>query len=277
MSAVSSSDARLRALLEAGLALASELSLDALLHRLVEAAAEITAARYAALGVIDPSGSQLERFLTVGIEPEEQAAIGDPPRGRGILGVLIRDAKPLRLARSHRGSAVGRLPAASPADALVPRGAGAVARGGLREPVSDGEGRWGGLHRGGRGARHRACRSGCGRDRERAALRSRDRLVASARVVDRGRKRRRHRDRHRALARPRRPPPPRSSSTRGSSASRCRTGPTGSGSSPRRARGARNWSGRRSCARRRRADGFSIAAGASASIRCSTTRRWTAT
>ena len=70
MSAVSSSDARLRALLEAGLALASELSLDALLHRLVEAAAEITAARYAALGVIDPSGSQLERFLTVGIEPD---------------------------------------------------------------------------------------------------------------------------------------------------------------------------------------------------------------
>ena len=94
---MSSSDARLRALLEAGLALASELSLDALLHRLVEAAAEITAARYAALGVIDPSGSQLERFLTVGIEPEERGAIGDPPRGRGILGVLIRDAKPLRL------------------------------------------------------------------------------------------------------------------------------------------------------------------------------------
>ena len=94
---MSSSDARLRALLEAGLALASELSLEALLHRLVEAAAEITAARYAALGVIDPSGSQLERFLTVGIEPEERAAIGEPPRGRGILGVLIREAKPLRL------------------------------------------------------------------------------------------------------------------------------------------------------------------------------------
>ena len=70
---MSSSDARLRALLEAGMALASELSLEALLHRLVEAAAEITAARYAALGVIDPSGSQLERFLTTGIEPEERA------------------------------------------------------------------------------------------------------------------------------------------------------------------------------------------------------------
>ena len=84
-------------LLEAGLAITSELSLDALLHRLVETAAEITGARYAALGVIDPSGSQLERFLTVGIDAETQAAIGDLPRGRGILGVLIRDAKPLRL------------------------------------------------------------------------------------------------------------------------------------------------------------------------------------
>ena len=67
MSAVSSSDARLRALLEAGLALASELSLDALLHRLVEAAAEITAARYAALGVIDPGGSHLERAAHIDI------------------------------------------------------------------------------------------------------------------------------------------------------------------------------------------------------------------
>ena len=75
----------------------SELSLDALLHRLVETAAEITGARYAALGVIDGSGSQLERFLTTGIDAEGEAAIGDLPRGRGILGVLIRDAKPLRL------------------------------------------------------------------------------------------------------------------------------------------------------------------------------------
>jgi signal transduction histidine kinase len=95
--AVSPSQARLHALLEAGMAITSELSLDALLHRLVGTAAEITGARYAALGVIDRSGSQLERFLTVGIDSEAQAAIGDLPRGRGILGVLIRDAKPLRL------------------------------------------------------------------------------------------------------------------------------------------------------------------------------------
>ena len=84
-------------LVEAGIALSSELTLDALLQRLVETAAELTGARYAALGVIDATGKELERFVTHGIDPETHAAIGDLPRGRGILGVLIRDARPLRL------------------------------------------------------------------------------------------------------------------------------------------------------------------------------------
>jgi two-component system, NarL family, sensor histidine kinase DevS len=95
--AVGTSETRLRALFEAGMAITSELSLDALLQRLVETAAGITGARYAALGVIDRSGSQLERFLTTGVDAETHAAIGDLPRGRGILGLLIREAKPLRL------------------------------------------------------------------------------------------------------------------------------------------------------------------------------------
>ena len=95
--ALSVSQGRLRALFAAGLAVTSELSLEALLHRLVEAAAELTGARYAALGVIDASGSQLEQFLTHGIDVDTRASIGSLPRGRGILGVLIRDAKPLRL------------------------------------------------------------------------------------------------------------------------------------------------------------------------------------
>jgi signal transduction histidine kinase len=90
-------ESRLRALFEAGVAISSELSLDAVLQRLVEVAAELTGARYAALGVIDPSGSELERFLTHGIDAETHAAIGALPRGRGILGALIHDAKPLRL------------------------------------------------------------------------------------------------------------------------------------------------------------------------------------
>ena len=79
------------------MALASELSLDSLLQRLTEIAAELTGARYAALGVIDPTGSGLERFVTYGIDEETRASIGDPPHGRGIIGALIQDARPLRL------------------------------------------------------------------------------------------------------------------------------------------------------------------------------------
>jgi signal transduction histidine kinase len=88
---------RLRILVNAGIALSSELSLDALLQRIVETSAALTGARYAALGVIDKSGQALERFLTTGIDAETHREIGDLPRGRGILGVLIRDAEPLRL------------------------------------------------------------------------------------------------------------------------------------------------------------------------------------
>jgi signal transduction histidine kinase len=88
---------RLRALVETGIAINSELSLDGVLERIVEAAARVTGAQYAALGVIDPSGSGLERFVTYGVTPEVQRRIGDPPHGRGILGVLIHDARPLRL------------------------------------------------------------------------------------------------------------------------------------------------------------------------------------
>jgi signal transduction histidine kinase len=97
MEAVSSQEVRLRALLDAGVAISSELSLEALLQRFVEKAVELTGARFGALGVIDRSGSALERFVTTGIDEETAAAIGDPPRGRGILGALISDAKPLRL------------------------------------------------------------------------------------------------------------------------------------------------------------------------------------
>jgi signal transduction histidine kinase len=88
---------RLRALLDAGIALSSELSLDALLQKTVEAAVALTGARYAALGVIDESRNGLERFVQTGIDPATHAAIGELPRGRGILGLLIEDARPLRL------------------------------------------------------------------------------------------------------------------------------------------------------------------------------------
>ena len=97
MDALSVTEGRLRALFAAGVTVTSELSLDALLQRLVEAAAELTGARYAALGVIDANGVDLEQFVTHGVDDATRAEIGALPRGRGILGVLIRDAKPLRL------------------------------------------------------------------------------------------------------------------------------------------------------------------------------------
>jgi signal transduction histidine kinase len=88
---------RLRGLVEAGIALSSELSLDALLQKLVETAAELTGARYAALGVIDRARTGLERFVTTGIDEDTRREVGELPRGRGILGVLVQDATPLRL------------------------------------------------------------------------------------------------------------------------------------------------------------------------------------
>ena len=88
---------RLRGLVAAGIALSSELSLDDLLQKLVETAAALTGARYAALGVINETGTGLERFLHTGIDPEKVAKIGELPRGRGILGALITDARSLRL------------------------------------------------------------------------------------------------------------------------------------------------------------------------------------
>jgi signal transduction histidine kinase len=83
-------------LIEAGLTLASELDLDAVLERIVDLAVEITGAAYGALGVLGEDRS-IERFVTVGITDEQRAAIGPPPTGHGILGVLIEQAQPLRL------------------------------------------------------------------------------------------------------------------------------------------------------------------------------------
>jgi signal transduction histidine kinase len=88
---------RLRGLVDAGIALSSELSLDDLLKKLAETAAGLTGARYAALGVIDESGTGLERFVHTGIDAETVDAIGELPRGHGILGALITDARSLRL------------------------------------------------------------------------------------------------------------------------------------------------------------------------------------
>ena len=87
----------LRHLLSVGRELVAEHDTETVLDRVLHEAAEITTARYAALGVLDESRSQLERFITVGIDPATRRSIGDLPRGRGVLGVLIEDPRPLRL------------------------------------------------------------------------------------------------------------------------------------------------------------------------------------
>ena len=88
----------LQRLLQVGSEVVSELDHEAVLQRVLEAARELTGARYAALGVLDSERRGLERFLTSGIDQPTQRMIGDLPHGRGILGVLITDPRPLRLA-----------------------------------------------------------------------------------------------------------------------------------------------------------------------------------
>jgi signal transduction histidine kinase len=88
----------LRQLLLAGRGLVSELDPDRVLGRVLEVAMEITGARYAALGVLNRERTALERFISRGVDEATRERIGDPPTGRGVLGVLIDESRPLRLA-----------------------------------------------------------------------------------------------------------------------------------------------------------------------------------
>ena len=88
---------RLRALLDAVVGIASDLDLRSTLQRIVAAACSLADARYGALGVIGPD-RRLVEFVTCGLTPEQHAAIGDLPTGRGVLGLLIEQPRPVRLA-----------------------------------------------------------------------------------------------------------------------------------------------------------------------------------
>ncbi len=90
-------DERLQQLLEVGRAIVSELDPETVLRRVLDAARDLTSARYAALGVLNEDKTGLERFLHSGIDEETRREIGPLPRGRGVLGELIRDPRPLRL------------------------------------------------------------------------------------------------------------------------------------------------------------------------------------
>ncbi|MGW7386320.1 GAF domain-containing protein [Streptomyces sp. NPDC054794] len=96
---------RVHSLLEAVLSVGRELDLEQALRSIVEAAAVLVDAEYAALGVIGPDGKTLSEFLTVGVGEEQIAQIGPYPEGHGILGELIRHPEPLRLPKLSEHSA----------------------------------------------------------------------------------------------------------------------------------------------------------------------------
>jgi GAF domain-containing protein len=90
-------DEQARALLEVAGSVLGELEVDVVVDRVLQSARDLTGARYAALGVLDASRTELDRFITVGIDEHARAVIGALPRGRGVLGELIRNPVPLRL------------------------------------------------------------------------------------------------------------------------------------------------------------------------------------
>jgi signal transduction histidine kinase len=106
---------RLRTLIDIGGFIVAELDLDAVLARVLEAACELTGARYAALGVLDEQRAELEQFVTRGLAVADEQGIGERPHGRGVLGVLIRDPRPLRLGSLDAHPASYGFPAAHPA------------------------------------------------------------------------------------------------------------------------------------------------------------------
>jgi signal transduction histidine kinase len=96
---------RMRVLLRTARAVAADLDLPVVLRQVVGSARELVNATYAALGVVAPDGT-LSQFIHVGMDPETAAKIGDPPQGRGVLGLLIREPHPIRIAdlRAHESS-----------------------------------------------------------------------------------------------------------------------------------------------------------------------------
>jgi signal transduction histidine kinase len=89
-------------LLNAGLAIFSEHELETVLQRVADAARDVVGARYAAVGVLDSEGSSLAQFVTSGLSDAERARIAQLPGGRGLLGVVMRERRPIRTADVNR-------------------------------------------------------------------------------------------------------------------------------------------------------------------------------
>ena len=90
-------DTALRTLIALGNSVLEESELELVFKRVIDAARELTGARYAALGVLDDRRERLDRFLTTGIDDDTREMLGEPPSGHGVLGELIRNPEPLRL------------------------------------------------------------------------------------------------------------------------------------------------------------------------------------
>jgi signal transduction histidine kinase len=88
--------AEFEALVEATRAIAEVLDVEAVLKLIVESVRDLVGAEYAALGIVDTTG-RIERFITVGVTTEERARIGSPPRGHGLLGLIIRERRSYRI------------------------------------------------------------------------------------------------------------------------------------------------------------------------------------
>src|ERR1700686_3544560 len=104
----------IRHLLDVGRALTKELDQRIVLDRVLQTAREITGARYAAIGILNEQRSELEQFLTLGVDDETHRAIGELPRGRGVLGTMIDHPQPLRLAEVGQHPSSYGFPAGHP-------------------------------------------------------------------------------------------------------------------------------------------------------------------
>ncbi len=93
----SDTQSRFRLLIKAGVRINAEHSLKQVLTLTAEALREVIDAKYSAIGILDETGTTLTDFVTSGISDEKKAAIGDYPKGKGVLGTIITSPEPLRL------------------------------------------------------------------------------------------------------------------------------------------------------------------------------------
>jgi len=106
---------QMQALMQVSLALTTERSLERVLQKIAEVARDVLRARYAAVGVIDERGTGLSQFLTAGIDEAGKAAIGPLPTGQGVLGLMIRERRPIRIRRLAAHPQSAGFPANHPA------------------------------------------------------------------------------------------------------------------------------------------------------------------